>query len=103
MHNRIDIFNVSTPSGPYKSAPTSRSCLSRVPVSRLNMILPALLLGGAVAALLVPTSEGHGYMVDPPGRASMWRENWDTPINYGDNQLFCGGFKVSYVRENMCI
>ena len=74
-----------------------------VPVSRLNMILPALLLGGAVVALLVPTSEGHGYMVDPPGRASMWRENWDTPINYGDNQLFCGGFKVSYVREKMYI
>ena len=39
--------------------------------------------------------EGHGYMLDPPGRASMWREGWPTPPDYSDNQQFCGGYYVS--------
>ncbi|XP_060076005.1 uncharacterized protein LOC132555669 [Ylistrum balloti] len=35
---------------------------------------------------------GHGRLLEPPGRASMWRFGYNTPPNYDDNQLFCGGF-----------
>ncbi|XP_061194239.1 uncharacterized protein LOC133202437 [Saccostrea echinata] len=35
--------------------------------------------------------EPHGYLKDPPARGTMWRQGWDTPENYNDNQLFCGG------------
>lgn len=37
---------------------------------------------------------GHGMMRDPPARASMWRFGFNTPINYDDNGLNCGGRAV---------
>ena len=40
-------------------------------------------------------SEGHGRLMEPPSRSSMWRLGYDTPVNYADNQLFCGGYSVS--------
>jgi hypothetical protein len=36
----------------------------------------------------------HGRLMDPPARNSMWRFGFANPINYNDNELFCGGFKV---------
>ena len=38
--------------------------------------------------------EGHGRLIEPPSRASMWRYGYDTPVNYADNQMFCGGYTV---------
>ncbi|XP_048506013.1 uncharacterized protein LOC105686872 isoform X2 [Athalia rosae] len=35
---------------------------------------------------------GHGRLIEPPSRASMWRYGFDTPHNYNDNELYCGGF-----------
>ena len=37
---------------------------------------------------------GHGYLITPPARASAWRKGFDTPIDYDDNGLNCGGFGV---------
>lgn len=34
--------------------------------------------------------ENHGYMINPPGRSSLWRFNNKAPINYDDNGLNCG-------------
>ena len=39
-------------------------------------------------------AEGHGMMLDPPGRSSMWRLGFPTPVNNDDNGLNCGGRKV---------
>ena len=36
-------------------------------------------------------TEGHGRLLDPPSRASMWRFGYDNPKDYNDNQGFCGG------------
>lgn len=44
---------------------------------------------------LVVQTDAHGRLVDPPSRSSMWRFGFNTPINYDDNQLFCGGYDVS--------
>ena len=38
---------------------------------------------------------GHGRLVEPPGRATAWRYGFNTPTDYNDNQLYCGGFYVS--------
>ena len=46
---------------------------------------------------LLATVSGHGYMLEPPSRASAFRvpgyESW--PTNYDDNQMYCGGRVVS--------
>lgn len=35
---------------------------------------------------------GHGRLMDPPARNSMWRFGYPNPVNYNDNELFCGGY-----------
>ena len=39
--------------------------------------------------------QGHGILMEPPGRSSAWRVGFNTPKNYDDNALYCGGFSVS--------
>ena len=55
-----------------------------------------------VVLLTMTISEikGHGRLITPPSRASMWRQNYNNPPNYNDNQLFCGGRSV---RRNVFI
>jgi len=43
---------------------------------------------------------GHGFLIHPPQRSSMWRVGFDAPIDYDDNALFCGGFAKQYDEVN---
>ncbi|XP_017893187.1 uncharacterized protein LOC108632864 isoform X2 [Ceratina calcarata] len=43
--------------------------------------------------------EGHGRLMDPPARNSMWRFGYPNPVNYNDNELFCGGYAVQWVQN----
>ncbi|XP_031837172.1 uncharacterized protein LOC116428990 isoform X2 [Nomia melanderi] len=46
---------------------------------------------------------GHGRLMDPPARNSMWRFGYPNPVNYNDNELFCGGYAVQWVQnEGQC-
>ncbi|KAL8558281.1 hypothetical protein ACOMHN_063975 [Nucella lapillus] len=47
-------------------------------------------------ALLLKWTNGHGRLLEPPGRSSMWRLGFSTPPNYNDNALYCGGFSNQY-------
>lgn len=57
-------------------------------------------LSGTLLALsvgtvcLVGVVTGHGRLIDPPSRSSMWRYGYRNPPNYNDNQLYCGGVQV---------
>lgn len=54
-----------------------------------------LVVCGAFVAFVAEV-RGHGMMLDPPNRSSLWRfDDGESPINYNDNQNFCGGFYVS--------
>ena len=44
--------------------------------------------------------DGHAKMTEPPMRSSMWRFGYDTPVNYNDNELFCGGIQVSTIYRS---
>ncbi|XP_076254086.1 uncharacterized protein LOC143192558 [Rhynchophorus ferrugineus] len=47
--------------------------------------------------------EGHGRLIEPPSRASAWRYGFDTPHNYNDHELYCGGFTRQWVKnEGKC-
>lgn len=57
-------------------------------------VLVLVVLGGLIEDHGV---NGHGMMLDPPGRSSMWRLGFNTPKNYDDNGLNCGGRSVIYL------
>ncbi|KFM75238.1 hypothetical protein X975_07658, partial [Stegodyphus mimosarum] len=44
-----------------------------------------------VSALFVGLVKGHASLDEPPGRSTMWRYGFDTPVNDEDMELFCGG------------
>ncbi|XP_060075035.1 uncharacterized protein LOC132554743 [Ylistrum balloti] len=63
------------------------------------------MVGVLVVALCCEHCEGHGRLLEPPSRSSMWRsmkngarEFPDAPINYNDNQLFCGG-RINFIYQ----
>ena len=56
-----------------------------------------------VLVAMIPGVLGHGYLQEPPSRSSMWRFGFNTPHNYNDNQLFCGGFDVSVCNSTTAI
>jgi len=47
-------------------------------------------------AALVTTVTPHGFLYDPPARNAMWRFGYSNPVNYNDNELYCGGFSVQW-------
>jgi hypothetical protein len=41
---------------------------------------------------------GHGRLMDPPARNAMWRFGFPNPVDYQDNELYCGGFSsIAYL------
>ncbi|KAF7267309.1 hypothetical protein GWI33_019431 [Rhynchophorus ferrugineus] len=56
-----------------------------------------LLLVVCLGVFINKEVNGHGYMIHPPNRASLWRIDWRQPSNYEDNEFFCGGTHVQYV------
>ncbi|KAJ8320789.1 hypothetical protein KUTeg_002376, partial [Tegillarca granosa] len=55
--------------------------------------------------MVIPAIYGHGTMVDPLQRSSLWREygTQDFQPNYNDNELFCGGVDTQWkVNNGLC-
>ncbi|KAK7108850.1 hypothetical protein V1264_016512 [Littorina saxatilis] len=48
---------------------------------------------------VLQSANGHGRLLEPPGRSSMWRVGFNTPKNYNDNALYCGGFANQYAIQ----
>jgi len=40
--------------------------------------------------------------MDPPARNSMWRLGFSNPVNYNDNEVFCGGVGVQAANGFKC-
>ncbi|XP_068241170.1 uncharacterized protein [Palaemon carinicauda] len=49
---------------------------------------------------LASHAHGHGRLVDPPARSTMWRLGFDTPVHYNDHQLFCGGYSRQWGKNH---
>lgn len=49
-----------------------------------------------VMSVYVQSSHQHGRVIDPPARSTAWRYGYDTPVDYDDNQLYCGGLQVQW-------
>ncbi|CAH1773491.1 unnamed protein product [Owenia fusiformis] len=62
-----------------------------------------LLLSIIVFLYGVSSAWGHGIMIEPPARPSLWRYGYRVPKNYEDNQVFCGGYaKHWYENGGKC-
>lgn len=59
----------------------------------------SLLVVVVVVLVAVVEVQGHGRLWEPASRASAFRLGFDTPPNYNDNQLFCGGFTHQWYRN----
>ncbi|KAK7068510.1 hypothetical protein SK128_018800 [Halocaridina rubra] len=36
--------------------------------------------------------QGHGRLIEPPSRSTAWRYGFNTPHNYNDHEIYCGGY-----------
>lgn len=75
-----------------QSHPLGKTLTSSQHLTMSQQILVAVLLVALVAFV-----SGHGYTEEPPSRSSMWRFGFQTPVNYDDSQLWCGGYQVRYL------
>ena len=41
-------------------------------------------------------------MIEPPSRSSAWRYGFQTPPNYNDHELYCGGFQRQQMNGGKC-
>ncbi|KAL8591921.1 hypothetical protein ACOMHN_039974 [Nucella lapillus] len=62
----------------------------------LNTLTYSLVLFFFSSWVHVPGVAGHGRLMDPPSRSSMWRVGFNSTPNYDDNQLFCGGVTMQW-------
>jgi len=58
----------------------------------------AFLVGLCLTTLIVLVNS-HGRLMDPAARNAMWRKGYPNPVNYNDNELYCGGFVVQYQKN----
>lgn len=47
----------------------------------------------------IPWGCGHGYLMEPPQRSSLWRHGFGGQENYNDNGLNCGGMKRQWTQN----
>lgn len=57
-----------------------------------------------VSGRLFGSADGHGMMLDPPSRSSMWRYGFNVQPNYNENGLNCGGYGVQFnsINQGRC-
>jgi hypothetical protein len=51
-----------------------------------------------VVLLMAIGTHQHGHVMDPVSRGSMWRKGYNTPVNFRDHEMWCGGGWVSTKR-----
>lgn len=67
-----------------------------------SKIAGLLLLLSFFLTYFTTSIEGHGRLIEPPSRASAWRYGFNTPPNYNDHELYCGGFARQQKNEGKC-
>lgn len=50
----------------------------------------------------IDVCNGHGRLIEPPSRSSAFRYGFQTPPNYNDHELYCGGFTRQQKNGGKC-
>jgi hypothetical protein len=72
--------------------------LSLIELKKMKIYLPLSLFSLIILGQLIEVLS-HGHLIDPPARGTAWRYGFDTPKDYNDMELFCGGFNVLTKQE----
>merc|ERR1712002_138984 len=70
-------------------------CAHLIPVDKMNGLYVA-----CFAFTFIVYVSGHGYMIEPAARNSMWRKGFKNPKDYDDNGLNCGGFSIQWHKNH---
>jgi len=68
--------------------------------NRQRSILCCLTLFIFTIATHIQSCTGHGRLIEPPSRATAWRYGFNTPPDYNDHELYCGGFTRQWKRND---
>jgi hypothetical protein len=81
------------------STTKSTIVLRKYKTTVIRLVLSTLL----IAVINIEPANAHGRLIEPPSRASAWRYGFNTPANYNDHELFCGGFtKQHQTNKGKC-
>jgi len=62
-----------------------------------------LLFLGLYVVNFISEVRPHGRLIEPPSRSTMWRYGFNTPPNYNDHELYCGGYSRQWrTNEGKC-
>ena len=50
---------------------------------------------------LMDQAHAHARLLNPPARSSAWRYDLRFPIEYNDNEMFCGGINKQWVINGL--
>lgn len=70
---------------------------SPVTIDRFQWLVTAIVL-----ANIASICDGHGRLIEPPSRSSAFRYGFQTPPNYNDHELYCGGFARQQRNGGKC-
>uniref|UniRef100_A0A336M0I6 CSON009299 protein n=1 Tax=Culicoides sonorensis TaxID=179676 RepID=A0A336M0I6_CULSO len=66
-------------------------------------LVRVIYLFSIIGSCMISDVKGHGRLIEPPSRASAWRYGFDTPPNYNDHELYCGGYTTQWAKnEGKC-
>lgn len=80
---------------------TSYNRRSRFNVNIIRNNLRFILLIGFLMHA-IDICNGHGRLIEPPSRSSAFRYGFQTPPNYNDHELYCGGFARQQKNGGKC-
>ncbi|CAG2055378.1 unnamed protein product [Timema podura] len=93
-HNLSDLQPQHRPTYSWQFAAYAQGISSQSPIINWNDVIMWVLV--LVAMAVVAQVGGHGMVMDPVSRSSMWRMGFHTPVNYDDDGNFCGGFSTQW-------
>jgi hypothetical protein len=86
----------------FSSTGKMKSGIFKIPLKiiKINAHIHWLMLNeiSTLCKIKVCLVNGHGRLMDPPARNAMWRFGFPNPVDYQDNELYCGGFSsIAYL------
>lgn len=104
------LHHISRPTSQSQSQPPSQHLNIMTPIEtngrkkchntrKMSHIAFGLLFVVIVLSFMPSHVTGHGRLIDPPARSTAWRYGFPTPVNWNDNELFCGGFTTQWQQN----